>query len=43
MRGDQCKEICPDFHTFFVEEKRGKANLNKYINLKSIHRFQINL
>ena len=29
MRGDQCKEICPDFHTFFVQEKRGKANLTK--------------
>jgi DNA polymerase eta len=30
MRGDQAKAICPEFHAFFVQEKRGKANLTKY-------------
>ena len=30
MRGDQAKAICPEFHAFFVNEKRGKADLTKY-------------
>ena len=30
MRGDQAKALCPEFHAFFVEQKRGKANLTKY-------------
>ena len=29
MRGEQAKALCPDFHTFFVNEKRGKADLSK--------------
>jgi nucleotidyltransferase/DNA polymerase involved in DNA repair len=27
MRGDQAKELCPEFHAFFVNNKRGKADL----------------
>lgn len=23
MRGEEAKSLCPDFHTFFVQEKRG--------------------
>lgn len=30
MRGDQAKELCPEFHAFFVDNKRGKADLTKY-------------
>jgi len=30
MRGEQAKAICPEFHAFFVQEKRGKADLTKY-------------
>ncbi len=30
MRGDQAKAVCPEFHAFFVQEKRGKADLTKY-------------
>ena len=29
MRGEQAKALCPDFHAFFVNEKRGKADLTK--------------
>jgi DNA polymerase eta len=36
MRGDQCKDICPEFHTFFVQEKRGKANLTKFVDLRLV-------
>ena len=30
MRGDQAKALCPNFHAFFVNNKRGKADLTKY-------------
>ncbi|CAF3846204.1 unnamed protein product [Rotaria sordida] len=30
MRGEQAKELCPDFHIFHVQEVNGKANLNRY-------------
>ena len=30
MRGDEAKSLCPDFHAFFVNEKRGKADISKY-------------
>lgn len=30
MRGEQAKELCPDFHVFHVQEVNGKANLTKY-------------
>lgn len=30
MRGEEAKALCPEFHTFFVQEKRGKADLAKY-------------
>lgn len=30
MRGEEAKSLCPDFHIFYVQEKRGKANLTKY-------------
>jgi DNA polymerase eta len=30
MRGEEAKSLCPEFHTFYVQEKRGKADLTKY-------------
>ncbi len=30
MRGEQAKAICPNFHTFYVKQNRGKADLTKY-------------
>ncbi|CAF0984178.1 unnamed protein product [Adineta steineri] len=30
MRGEQAKELCPDFHVFHVQEVNGKANLTRY-------------
>ena len=30
MRGTEAKSLCPEFHAFFVKEKRGKADLTKY-------------
>ncbi len=30
MRGDEAKSLCPEFQTFYVEGKRGKADLTKY-------------
>jgi DNA polymerase eta len=35
MPGDDAKKLCPDFHVFHVEEKRGKANLDKYRDASS--------
>ena len=29
MRGEQAKELCPDFHVFHVQEVNGKANLTR--------------
>lgn len=29
MRGEQAKELCPDFHIFHVQEVNGKANLTR--------------
>ncbi len=30
MRGEEAKAICPSFHTFYVKQTRGKADLTKY-------------
>lgn len=30
MRGEDAKNVCPEFHTFYVQAKRGKADLTKY-------------
>jgi DNA polymerase eta len=30
MRGDEAKALCPEFQTFNVDGKRGKADLTKY-------------
>ena len=30
MRGDEAKKLCPTFHAFFVNNKRGKADISKY-------------
>ena len=32
MRGEEAKALCPDFQTFYVSQKRGKADLTKYRN-----------
>ena len=29
MRGEQAKELCPDFHVFHVQEVNGKADLTR--------------
>ena len=30
MRGNEARALCAEFHTFYVQEKRGKADLTKY-------------
>jgi DNA polymerase eta len=30
MKGELAKSICPEFHTFYVKQTRGKADLTKY-------------
>jgi len=30
MRGEDAKKLCADFHIFYVNQKRGKADLTKY-------------
>ena len=32
MRGEDAKSVCPEFQTFYVNQKRGKADLTKYRN-----------
>ncbi len=32
MRGEDAKTLCPEFKTFYVSQKRGKADLTKYRN-----------
>ncbi len=32
MRGEDAKALCPEFQTFYVNQKRGKADLTKYRN-----------
>lgn len=29
MKGELAKSICPEFHTFYVKQTRGKADLTK--------------
>ena len=29
MRGEEAKKMCPNFHTFYVKQSRGKADLTK--------------
>lgn len=30
MKGELAKKLCPNFHTFYVQQNRGKADLTKY-------------
>jgi DNA polymerase eta len=30
MRGEEARAVCPEFQTFYVNSKRGKADISKY-------------